>query len=79
MRVKGLLNICGRDKPIVVQAIQKLFHPPAELAEWPSDDRRSRIVFITRNLDETYVRQIRVASRVIIYLFVAGHYCEQGM
>lgn len=58
LRVKGLLNIRGRARPIVLQAVQKLFHPPAELAAWPDDDHRSRIVFITRNLRRDYVSQV---------------------
>ena len=58
LRVKGILNIVGRDKPIVVQAVQRLFHPPFELPEWPSDDRTSRIVFITRGLSRDYVANV---------------------
>jgi len=32
-----------------------MFHDPAELAAWPDDDRRSRIVFITRDLDRSVI------------------------
>ncbi len=48
LRIKGIVNIGGR--PIVIQAVQHMFHPLSELPEWPDDDRRSRIVFITRNV-----------------------------
>ena len=48
LRVKGILNVEGR--PTAVHAVQHLFHPPEELDRWPSDDRRSRIVFITHKL-----------------------------
>jgi G3E family GTPase len=58
LRVKGILDICGRDRPIVVQAVQSLFHPPFELAGWPEGDRRSRIVFITRGLTQDFVREV---------------------
>jgi G3E family GTPase len=58
LRVKGILNVVGREKPIVVQAVQRLFHPPLELARWPSDDRTSRIVFITRSLSREYVAEV---------------------
>jgi hypothetical protein len=27
-----------------------VFHPPVTLAAWPSEDRRTRLVFITRNI-----------------------------
>jgi len=55
LRIKGILNIAGRDKPIAVHGVQHMFHDPAELAEWPDDDRRSRIVFITRDLDRSVI------------------------
>jgi G3E family GTPase len=58
LRVKGILNVVGRGKPIVVQAVQRLFHPPFQLAQWPSDDRASRIVFITRGLSQEYVATV---------------------
>ena len=50
LRLKALLNVKGNDKPVAVHGVQHLFHPPAELPAWPSDDRRSRIVLITRDL-----------------------------
>ena len=48
LRVKGLLNVAG--KPVVVHAVQHLFHPPLALEAWPDGDRRSRIVFITHGI-----------------------------
>jgi G3E family GTPase len=63
LRVKGILNIVGREKPIVVQAVQRLFHPPFELPQWPSDDRSSRIVFITRGLSRDYVADVFATIR----------------
>lgn len=50
LRVKGLVNIVEEKGPVVVQGAQHLFHEPAQLDAWPSADRRTRIVFITRNL-----------------------------
>lgn len=50
LRVKGLVNVAGRQGPLVVQGVQHLFHPPVELKSWPSADRSSRIVFITRGI-----------------------------
>lgn len=55
LRVKGILSVAGRDRPIVVQAVQRLFHPPFELTEWPVGARKSRIVFITRGLSREFV------------------------
>ena len=50
LRVKGIVNVEGESGPVVVQGAQHVFHPPVTLEAWPSGDRRSRIVFITRNL-----------------------------
>ena len=51
LRVKGLLNVADMDRPMVIHGVQHLFHPPALLEAWPSADRRSHLVFITRDLD----------------------------
>lgn len=49
LRLKGIVNVEG--DPVVVHAVQTIFHEPVELDQWPSDDRRTRIVFIGRGLD----------------------------
>ena len=51
LRVKGILNVEGRDGPVIIHGVQHIFHPPVELEKWPSDDHQTRIVFITRNID----------------------------
>jgi G3E family GTPase len=56
LRVKGLVNVADRPNPLVIQGVQHIFHPPVELPAWPSEDRRTRIVFITRGLDERAAR-----------------------
>lgn len=58
LRVKGILSVVGRERPIVLQAVQRLFHPPKELERWPSEDTRSRIVFITRGIARGYVLEV---------------------
>ena len=61
LRIKGILNVVGSEDPIAVHGIQHLFHPPATLPGWPKSDaegdRRSRIVFITRDLDRALLEQ----------------------
>ena len=61
LRVKGLVNVEGEPGPVVVQGVQHVFHPPVTLAAWPSDDRRSRLVFITRGIDEQAVSAVFAA------------------
>jgi G3E family GTPase len=56
LRVKGLLNIAGEERPAVLHGVQHVFHPPVMLAAWPSDhDRKSRLVFVLRNLPRDVV------------------------
>lgn len=50
LRVKGILHLCGRSGPVVIHGVQHIFHPAVELPAWPDDDRRSKIVFITRDI-----------------------------
>ena len=57
LRVKGLLNIEGEEAPVAVHAVQQLVHAPTHLPRWPSGDRRTRLVFITKGLDEAVVRR----------------------
>lgn len=52
---KGILNLAGQDRPLVLHGVQHVFHEPKLLPAWPSDDRRSRLVFIVRGLDRAMV------------------------
>jgi G3E family GTPase len=56
LRIKGLLNVREHEQPFVIHGVQHVFYPVETLERWPSNDRRSRIVFITRDLDEAKVR-----------------------
>jgi G3E family GTPase len=58
LRVKGLVNVEGRAGPLVVQGVQHLFHPPIELTAWPSGDRSTRIVFITRGIERASIENL---------------------
>ena len=56
LRVKGLLNLAGEDRPVAIHGVQHVFHPPVRLAAWPTGhDRRSRITFVLRNLSQAVV------------------------
>src|SRR5208283_1228239 len=57
LRVKGLVAIAECRAPLVVHFIQHVAHPPVELEDWPDDDRRSRLVFVTRCLPREPVAQ----------------------
>ena len=58
LRIKGLLNLRGETRPVAIHGVQHLFHPPVKLERWPEgDDRRSRLVFILRDLDRATVEK----------------------
>jgi G3E family GTPase len=65
LRVKGILNVSGCRGPVVVQYVQHLAHPPAELDNWPDHNRDSRIVFITRNVAERDVKALFAAVQAL--------------
>src|SRR5262249_10021891 len=65
LRVKGFLNVAGCKGPVVVQFVQHIAHPPVELAAWPDGDRKSRVVFITRDIGEREVRDLLAAVRAL--------------
>ncbi|GAB3494951.1 GTP-binding protein [Curvibacter fontanus] len=56
LRVKGIVNVEGR--PVVVQGVGHVFHPPVTLDRWPSADQGSRIVFITRNIEADRIKAL---------------------
>jgi len=50
---------------VVIHAVQHVAHRPVELAAWPDDDRRSRLVFITRGLRQEDVEALFTAVAAI--------------
>lgn len=62
LRIKGLLNVAGDPLPRVVQCVQHAAYPPSSLSAWPDsppcNDRRSRLVFIVRDLPREEVETI---------------------
>lgn len=57
LRAKGLINVVGREEPVVVQGVQHLIHKPVHLERWPDGVPRTRLVLIVRNLDEALIRR----------------------
>ena len=58
LRLKAIVAIAEKpDQPVVLHGVQHLFHPPVLLPHWPSADRRTRIVFITRDLPRQTVEE----------------------
>jgi len=57
LRVKGIVNAIGHDTPLVVHAVHHTLYPIETLEAWPDDDRRTRLVFIERDLDGEFIRK----------------------
>jgi G3E family GTPase len=59
LRIKGMLNVIGDPQPRIVQCVQHSVYPPASLSAWPDTapfhDRKSRLVFIVRDLPRAEV------------------------
>ncbi|MDH3740910.1 MAG: GTP-binding protein [Hyphomicrobiales bacterium] len=52
LRVKGIVKLDDdENRPMVIHGVQHVFHPPARLDAWPDDDHRSRLVFITKDIE----------------------------
>jgi len=51
LRIKAILNVKDRPKPVVVHGVQRVFHPAVELEAWPDEDRSSRIVLILYDIE----------------------------
>ncbi len=59
LRVKGIIAVTEHpEKPVVIHGVQQIFHPPATLPSWPDDNRETRIVMITKDLSENFVRRL---------------------
>ena len=62
LRMKGILNIKeSPDRPAVVHGVQHVFQAPVWLEAWPSGDRRSRLVFIGRDLSRRWIEAVVAA------------------
>lgn len=72
LRVKGLVNVAGKDAPYALQCVQAIRHTPAKLPAWPDDDHRTRIVFITRDLSKDEVEESFQACLVESTKRIAG-------
>lgn len=57
LRVKGILHLTGANYPVAIHGVQHLVHPPVHLPQWSDKDRRSRVIFIVRDIDQKVIQQ----------------------
>ena len=65
LRLKAILNVEGFPGPMVIHGVQQLLHPTAVLTDWPNDERKSKLVFIT---DELTAQQLEVSLQPLFRL-----------
>jgi G3E family GTPase len=59
LRLKGIVNVReSPQRPAVIHGVQHVFHAPAFLPRWPSEDRRSRIVVIARAVPRRFIEAL---------------------
>ena len=57
LRVKGILSVAGTGDPVVIHGVQHVVHAPQHLSAWPDRDRRSKIVFIVRDIERAQIER----------------------
>jgi G3E family GTPase len=56
LRMKGIVQVREQpERPAVIHGVQHVYHAPVWLERWPSADRRTRIVFIGRNIRASWL------------------------
>jgi len=60
LRMKAIVSLADDpERPVVLHGVQSVFHAPERLAAWPDPaDRRTRMVMITKGLEEAFVRDV---------------------
>jgi G3E family GTPase len=59
LRMKGIVELAeDPSRPLVLHGVQKTLHPPARLPAWPDGPRGVRLVLITLDMPEDYVRRL---------------------
>ncbi|TJU91088.1 MAG: GTP-binding protein [Mesorhizobium sp.] len=62
LRMKGVIELQeDPSRPLVVHGVQKILHPPVQLPSWPDSQRGTRLVLITLDMPEDYVRRLFAA------------------
>jgi G3E family GTPase len=59
LRMKGVIELAeDPEHPLVIHGVQTVLHPPAWLPAWPDETRGTRLVLITLDMPEDYVRRM---------------------
>lgn len=77
LRFKAIVNLVGRDRPTILHGVQHVLYPEAELDVWPGEDRRSRFVFIVRDLEPEFVARVLADFSQAASMFTPAQTPEQ--
>ncbi|KPF67576.1 ATP-binding protein [Bosea sp. AAP35] len=59
LRMKGLVQVAEHpDRPLLLHAVQQILHAPVILDAWPDGDRRSRLVLIVKDIEESVIERL---------------------
>ena len=59
LRMKGVIELVENPaRPLVIHGVQSILHPPSWLPAWPEGVRGTRLVLITLDMPEEYVRRM---------------------
>ncbi|SFB24505.1 GTPase, G3E family [Rhizobium sp. NFR07] len=63
LRMKAIVKLSDNPgRPLVLHGVQTIFHPPQRLAAWPvGSDEKTRMVLITKGLEEEFVSDLFAA------------------
>lgn len=56
LRVKGIIALADDpERPIVIHGVQHIFHPSVRLEAWPDAEHATRVVFILRDMEPSFI------------------------
>jgi G3E family GTPase len=56
LRLKGIVGLADDPaRPLVIHGVQHIFHSPERLAAWPDEDHTTRMVFILKDMEPSFV------------------------
>jgi G3E family GTPase len=63
LRMKAIVKLSDNPgRPLVLHGVQAIFHPPQRLPHWPAgSDEKTRMVLITKGLEEEFVSDLFAA------------------
>ena len=65
LRIKGIVRVRGQHRPVAVNGVHHVLHPPELLEDWPGGRPATRLVVITRGVRTLDLHQALEAAGAI--------------